>query len=86
MNNTRFMEKAKKAVVDWYGAEGPAPEEVYIVWFCKTLQNWKALLSTDFPDKRYFEATYNGDKGEMYLDTYKKEDNTVVKDEEDNDE
>lgn len=37
-------------------------DDVYIVWFCKTLQNWKALLSTTLPDGMYYEVTYNGDK------------------------
>ena len=51
------------------------PEDVYIVWMCKTLQNSKALLSTPLPDGMYYEATYNGDKQELYLDAYKKFEN-----------
>lgn len=47
-------------------------DDVYVVWFCKTLQNWKALASTTVPDGMYYELTYNGDKDEMYLDAYKK--------------
>lgn len=54
-------------------------DEVYVVWFSKTLQNWKALLSTTLPDGIYYELTFNGDKGEMYLDAYKKFDNVVIK-------
>lgn len=23
------------------------PEDCFVVWFCKTLQNWKALVSTN---------------------------------------
>lgn len=53
---------------------------VYIVWFCKTLQNWKALLSTTLPDDMYYEVTYNGDKNETYLDAYKKFENRCIKD------
>ena len=49
--------------------------EVYVVWFAKTLQNWKALASTTLPDGMYYEVTHNGDKGETYLDAYKKFDN-----------
>ena len=49
-----------------------ALDDIYIVWFCKTLQNWKALLSTTLPDGMYYEVTYNGDKKEVYLDAYKK--------------
>lgn len=44
----------------------------YIVWKCKTLQNWKYLMSTDLHDRMYYELTYNGDKKEWYLDAYKK--------------
>jgi len=54
-------------------------DDVYIVWSCKTLQNWKALLSTNLPDGMYYECTYNGDKDETYLDAYKKFDNKVIK-------
>ena len=47
----------------------------FIVWSCKTLQNNKALLSTDLPDGMYYEITYNGDKEEFYFDAYKKFEN-----------
>jgi hypothetical protein len=47
-------------------------KDIYVVWFCKTLQNWKALLSTNMPDGNYYEVTYNGDQGVAYLDQYKK--------------
>ena len=53
-------------------------DDVYIVWFCKTLQNWKALLSTTLPDGMYYEVTYNGDKKEVYLDAYKKFENRKI--------
>ena len=53
-------------------------DNVYIVWFCKTLQNWKALLSTTLPDGMYYEVTYNGDKKEVYLDSYKKFENQKI--------
>lgn len=53
-------------------------DDVYVVWFCKTLQNWKALLSTTLPDGMYYEVTYNGDKKEVYLDAYKKFENQRI--------
>lgn len=53
-------------------------DDVYIVWSCKTLQNWKALLSTNLPDGMYYECTYNGDKNEVYLDAYKKFENKAI--------
>lgn len=54
-------------------------EDVYVVWSCKTLQNWKALLSTTLPDGMYYEVTHNGNASETYLDAYKKFDNVCVK-------
>lgn len=57
-----------------------SPDEVYIVWFSKTLQNWKALISTTLPDGMYYEVTYNGDRHETYVDAYKKFHNFSVRD------
>ena len=57
-----------------------AEDEVYVVWFSKTLQNWKALVSTTLPDGMYYEVTYNGGKRETYIDAYKKFDNVCVPD------
>ena len=53
--------------------------EVYVVWYCKTLQNHKALLSTSLTDGMYYELTFNGDKRELYLDAYKKFENKCIK-------
>ena len=53
-------------------------EDVYVVWFSKTLQNWKAMVSTILEDDLYYEVTHNGDKGETYLDTYRKINNVAV--------
>lgn len=52
--------------------------EVFTVWKCKTLQNWKYLISTTLFDGMYFELTYNGDADEWYLDAYKKWENRVI--------
>ena len=54
-------------------------DDVFVVWQCKTLQNWKALLSTTLSDGMYYELTYNGDKEEIYLDAYKKFENRCIK-------
>jgi hypothetical protein len=56
--------------------------DIIIVWFSRTLQNWKALVITSLPDGLYFEVTYNGDKKETYLDIYKKLGNLVIPDDE----
>lgn len=59
--------------------------DVYTVWKCKALQNWKYLLSSTLPDGMYYELTYNGDKQEWYLDAYKQFENTVIKEKENGD-
>lgn len=51
---------------------------LYIVWFCKTLQHWKALVCTTLEDSMYYEVTYNGDKHETYVDCYKKIEQAVI--------
>lgn len=52
--------------------------EVYTVWKCKILQNWKYLLSSTLPDGMYYELTYDGDKNRWYLDAYKKFENKCI--------
>lgn len=59
-----------------------AMEDVFVVWFSKTLQNWKALVSTTVSDGMYYEVTYNGDRRETYLDAYKKWENVLIHDQE----
>lgn len=53
-------------------------EDVKLVWFCKVLKNWKALVITTLPDLMYYEITYNGDNGETYIDAYQKLENVCV--------
>ncbi|MCO7175567.1 DUF6275 family protein [Sporolactobacillus kofuensis] len=79
MYDFNFVSRAKELVaeytnhhIDKTDSVSVKPEEVYIVWFTKTLQNAKVLLSTNLPDGMYYEVTYNGDKEEYYLDAYKK--------------
>lgn len=82
-----MQERAKMLVVDYFNSHADIADgktitvdDVFVVWFCKTLQNWKALVSTTVPDGMYYEVTHNGDKGETYVDAYKKWDNVCVKD------
>lgn len=82
-----------KIVVDYYNNHVDVTDnktltedDVYIVWYCKTLQNCKALLSTTVSDGMYYEITYNGDKKEFYLDAYKKWQNVCIKEVEESEE
>lgn len=55
-------------------------ENTFIVWSCKTLQNFKCLASTNIDDDNvYVEYTYNGDRQELYEDFYIKENNRVIR-------
>lgn len=82
MGSQEFIEWAKITVLA-YALSHTDPtdgvqlsdDDVFIVWYCKTLQNHKALLSTTLRDGMYYEFTYNGDKDEAYLDAYKKWEN-----------
>ena len=87
MGNKAMMDKAIRIVKDYYNSRVEktddfriTEEDVFIVWFCKTLQNWKALVSTTVSDGMYYEVTYNGDKKETYLDAYKKWENVRIAD------
>lgn len=71
-----FLPKCKQMVADYANEQTVIqvvlPEDVYVVWYCKTLQNAKALLSTPIPDGMYYEVTLNGNTNDMYLDAYMK--------------
>lgn len=54
--------------------------EIYVVWFCSTLRNWKCLISTNVKDNHYYEVTHNGSisPAETYIDQYTKTGHTSV--------
>ena len=69
MSNDKFLEICKKTIVDYFNNRVEITDNmkitennVFIVWSCKTLQNNKALVSTNISDGMYYELTYNGDK------------------------
>ena len=80
-----FQDKCRMELVHWYNTDRYTPRniaynETFIVWSCKTLQNYKCLCSTSVPDDSiYVEFTYNGDKEELYMDVYFKNVNEVIK-------
>lgn len=82
MDTEKFIKLVKERIRGFYWSEecrNIEEKDIYIVWLSKTLQNSKAMASTTIPDKRYFEVTFNGDKREVYFDSYKKEYNKAFK-------
>lgn len=83
-----FKDRQEKAKTFAYGimksmddaAVDLTMDDVFVVWFSKTLQNWKALVSASYPKAPYIELTYNGDKMETYADVYKKIENCIFPD------
>lgn len=76
--NDEMLDLCKDIVISYIEDNEPVKvtkDNVFIVWFSKTLQNFKALVSTTLSDGMYYELTYNGDKDELYLDAYKKLEN-----------
>lgn len=76
-----FENVCQKKLVEWYHKNIPETKidlgDVFIVWSCKTLQNYKCLASTTISgDGIYAEYTFNGDKQELYEDVYGKITNT----------
>lgn len=89
MDSQKFIQIAINLIVDYFNEhvdttdrKALTPDDVYVVWSCKTLGNNKALLSTNIPDGMYYEITYNGAKNEVYFDAYKKWENECIKMEE----
>ena len=81
-----MQEKARRIIMNYFNdhvdvTDGKrlTMDDVLVVWFAKTLQNWKCLVSTTVPDGMYYEVTQNGDKNEIYVDVYKKWENYCVK-------
>lgn len=87
MDVNALINKAKHVVVDYYNDNGfvtdknaITEDDVFIVWFSKTLQNWKAMVSTTVSDGMYYEVTHNGDRKETYVDAYMKIENKRIAD------
>lgn len=77
----KVIELVREYILNHLDKSDETPQfEIFTVWKCKILQNWKYLVSSTLPDGMYYELTYNGDKKEWYLDAYKKFENICIKD------
>lgn len=74
------LDITRKVLQDSYGytSDVVAEDTMFVVWSCKTLQNWKAIVG-GIHIKELIEVTYNGDKKEAYVDVYDKKLNVAIK-------
>lgn len=77
MTQTEFLERVKDEIMEYL--PGTDREQIVFPWSAKTLGNLKCT-ATVVPSpgvlpvgNRYFECTYNGQTGELYVDVYTKE-------------
>lgn len=75
----KAIEAARKVLIENLGHQTINSEDMFIVWFCKTLQNWKAIVSGRTIEE-FIEVTHNGDRNETYVDVYYKTKNVCIKD------
>lgn len=85
--NNQYITKAKAEAVQAFNASSFSNvngkldgSQMYVVWFSKTLKNWKALVSTDAVTGVYIEVTYDGSNAQAYVDVYAKTSNVTIPD------
>lgn len=81
----RFMLLAKQLVVDNYNRHHDSDRtpplkmsDVFIVWFAKTLDNWKAVVGSSILRGLLYEVSYSGEESEAYIEIFKKINSTRV--------
>jgi hypothetical protein len=80
-----FEEISRKKIQEYYKKEGielDKDNDIFVVWLAKALGNTKGVFITNKMDKKLYEITYNGQKNEIYLDAYIKEQNILIKNDE----
>ncbi len=78
--NGELLKKAIEAFTNFIHAqtgEDVEVDDVRFVWQVKCLQNYKYIITNIAIPGYIAELTYNGDKGELYVDCYCKMGNDV---------
>lgn len=76
-----FFDMCADEIMQYYKEKFNAPIAVgqtKTVWYSKSIQNHKCTMIALYPDNLYFEFTYNGDLGELYMDVYQKIEKRVL--------
>ena len=70
MQSEEFIKLSKTNIIKDFYYNEIVEQDVLLVWFCKTVKNFKAIFTTKLSDGKIFEATYNGVPEELYIDEY----------------
>lgn len=80
MESMEWLEQGQQLVANYVNNQtnrNLKAEEVFVVWFSKTIQNKKALLGVHH-SPLYFELTVDGNAGEQYIDVYEEKDHYIL--------
>lgn len=85
LGTDEFVKMAKAAVL-YMAIKGLDPtdevaiteNDIYFVNCTYVLGSIKGWFSTNLPDGKYYEVTYNNDKKEMYVDQYTRTNQEVI--------
>ncbi len=69
INTKEFINLVEKTIQVQNNNKSDNIGNIVMVWYCKTIQNHKGIFY-DFDSRGFYEASYNGDKKEIYLDRY----------------
>lgn len=87
MTDKKFDKLATTAIANWWNEQEElvakfgkvSPDEVYITWKCKAIENFKGLFGVPRDgDGLYFEFTFHAKMNRCYLDVYHKQTQVVV--------
>lgn len=75
-----LYDKALEAVRNYLEIAGSTYYNLKLTWFCKTLENWKAIVSDISKGGYFYEVTYSGANRDTNVDVYIKNDSVRIKD------
>lgn len=78
MTDEDAIRVVRDIMIRHYGGLGVVDAKIFVVWKCKTIQNVKFIVGTNY-DNVIYELTFNGDENELYVDHYEKINKDIIK-------
>lgn len=75
-----LYDKALRYVQRYLETSENTASNLKVTWFCKTLDNWKAIVSDISKGGDFYEVTYSGGNKDTNIDVYLKKDWVRYKD------